>query len=256
MSLWTVPFRLYLRFPRGGVVHWNVPAVWVEWGAESKSWRSAKLRVVWGGGYTLQIVNLRAAMNNCAATACMVVCNVPAQEWTLSRTIITVPPFALSPARWSYLYEVQPLRETLWAGRRCVSCKQTAAGAYLLRIMSRSVMRVHKPFTFRWNISIRYTGWDASTTICCHFSLHIGLTFMLSDVSKPRSSQDSFGLGSVPVPLSSTQSPCCPEVLSLCGDCFLDSWARSCLGSSNALGCVVGWKGWIFQLPVSGAGAA
>jgi hypothetical protein len=41
----------------------------------------------------------------------------------------------------------------------------------------------------------------------------------------------------------------------LCGDCFPDSWTRSCLGSSNGFGCILGWSGWSFKLSVSGAGA-
>jgi hypothetical protein len=42
---------------------------------ESKSWRSAKVTTVCGGRYTLQIVNVRATMNICTATACKLLCS-------------------------------------------------------------------------------------------------------------------------------------------------------------------------------------
>lgn len=67
---------------------------------ESRSWRSAKPTMVWGGSHTLCTVNFRAAENNSTVRASMVLYNGTCRS-VCCLTKMAVPPFALSPTRWS-----------------------------------------------------------------------------------------------------------------------------------------------------------
>jgi hypothetical protein len=99
-----------------------------------------------GGWHTLQIVYVRAAVNVCTAAACVLLCGLTTQECSLPRTKMAVPPCYQPNGHTGRRY-------SFWR-RRCVSCKQSAARANLLRKTSSSGTLMENPFKFHWRTSM------------------------------------------------------------------------------------------------------